>query len=100
LRIVQRVADATIWPSLTGGCCTARDPVAAILQAGLGLEQSRRLRFPNSPSGAGSATRARNHSTTTPLMGTQDNVATAMHGRDTGWCQRQVQRISATPRPQ
>ena len=48
LRIVQRLADATVWPALTGGCRTARDPVAAIVTAGFRLERSRRLRFPAS----------------------------------------------------
>lgn len=48
LRIVQRLADATVWPALTGGCRTARDPVAAIVAAGFRLKRSRRLRFPDS----------------------------------------------------
>lgn len=48
LRVLQRVADATIWPLLTGGCRTARDPLADIQQAGFKVERSRRLRFPDS----------------------------------------------------
>ena len=48
LRIVQRLADATLWPALTGGCRTARDPVAAIVATGFRIEGSRRLRFPES----------------------------------------------------
>lgn len=46
LRMVQRAADATIWPWLTGGCHTATDPVGAIRQAGFDVEEPRRLRFP------------------------------------------------------
>jgi ubiquinone/menaquinone biosynthesis C-methylase UbiE len=47
LRAVQRLADATIWPLLTGGCRTARDPVVAIEQVGFELVHVRRLRFPD-----------------------------------------------------
>lgn len=46
LRTVQRVADATLWPRLAGGCHTATDPVAAIVAAGFEILDSRRLRFP------------------------------------------------------
>jgi ubiquinone/menaquinone biosynthesis C-methylase UbiE len=46
LRAVQKVADATVWPWLTGGCHTATDPVGAIEQAGFDVEELRRLRFP------------------------------------------------------
>jgi SAM-dependent methyltransferase len=46
LRVVQRVADATVWPLLAGGCHTATDPVAAITAAGFDVVESRRLRFP------------------------------------------------------
>ena len=48
LRAVQRLADATIWPLLTGGCHTARDPVADIFRAGFHVDRWRRLRFPDS----------------------------------------------------
>lgn len=48
LRLVQLIADATIWPMLTGGCRTARDPLEAITEAGFQLQSSRRLRFPES----------------------------------------------------
>ena len=44
---VQRIADATIWPLLTGGCHTPTDPVGDIAAAGLVLAEVRRLRFPN-----------------------------------------------------
>ena len=47
LRTLQKVADATVWPMLTGGCRTARDPVAAIEAAGFRVVRSRRLRFPD-----------------------------------------------------
>jgi Methylase involved in ubiquinone/menaquinone biosynthesis len=46
LRRVQRVADATVWPLLAGGCHTATDPVAAIIAAGFEIVACRRLRFP------------------------------------------------------
>lgn len=46
LRLVQKVADATVWPRLAGGCHTAADPLAAITAAGFDVEQVRRLRFP------------------------------------------------------
>ncbi|MEJ7772879.1 MAG: class I SAM-dependent methyltransferase [Geodermatophilaceae bacterium] len=47
LRTVQRVADATVWPLLSGGCHTATDPVAAITAAGFQVTDCRRLRFPD-----------------------------------------------------
>jgi ubiquinone/menaquinone biosynthesis C-methylase UbiE len=47
LRTVQRVADATVWPLLTGGCHTATDPVGDITAAGLEVTELRRLRFPD-----------------------------------------------------
>lgn len=46
LRAAQRVADATLWPLLAGGCHTATDPVAAITAAGFTVVEVRRLRFP------------------------------------------------------
>jgi hypothetical protein len=48
LRAVQRLADATVWPFLTGGCHTATNPVALIQAAGFTLIRQRRLRFPES----------------------------------------------------
>ena len=48
LRLVQRVLDATIWPCLTGGCHTGRDPIATIGAAGFRIRDVRRLRFPAS----------------------------------------------------
>jgi ubiquinone/menaquinone biosynthesis C-methylase UbiE len=48
LRMLQRLSDATVWPLLTGGCRTARDPIAAIGSAGFRLERSRHVRFPDS----------------------------------------------------
>jgi ubiquinone/menaquinone biosynthesis C-methylase UbiE len=48
MRTLQRLADATVWPLLTGGCHTARDPIAGIMAAGFSLERFRRLRFPDS----------------------------------------------------
>jgi ubiquinone/menaquinone biosynthesis C-methylase UbiE len=48
LRRVQRLADATVWPLLAGGCHTARDPLPAIERAGFEVTAVRRLRFPDS----------------------------------------------------
>ena len=47
LRAVQRVADATVWPLLTGGCHTSTDPVGDIEAAGFAVTALRRLRFPD-----------------------------------------------------
>lgn len=47
LRRLQHVADATVWPLLTGGCHTARDPLSAIRGAGFEVRAARRLRFPD-----------------------------------------------------
>lgn len=47
LRRVQRVADATLWPQLAGGCHTSRDHIAAITAAGFSVTSTRRLRFPD-----------------------------------------------------
>jgi SAM-dependent methyltransferase len=46
LRAVQKLADATLWPWLAGGCHTATDPVGDLRQAGFGIEELRRFRFP------------------------------------------------------
>ena len=46
LRLAQRVADATVWPLLAGGCHTATDPAGAITAAGFEIMSIRRLRFP------------------------------------------------------
>lgn len=46
LRRVQRIADATVWPLLAGGCHTATDPAAAVTEAGFEITDCRRLRFP------------------------------------------------------
>lgn len=48
LHLLQRVADATVWPTLTGGCRTARDPLGAIARVGFEVQTVRRLRFPDS----------------------------------------------------
>jgi ubiquinone/menaquinone biosynthesis C-methylase UbiE len=44
----QRLADATFWPHLAGGCHLARDTAAGIEQAGFVIEACER--FPFSPS--------------------------------------------------
>jgi SAM-dependent methyltransferase len=48
VRAVQRLADATLWPLLAGGCHTAVDPVGLIEGAGLEVTALRRLRFTDS----------------------------------------------------
>lgn len=49
LRRVQKVADATVWPRLAGGCHTSRDTLAAITAAGFVVEELDRFRFPPRP---------------------------------------------------
>jgi ubiquinone/menaquinone biosynthesis C-methylase UbiE len=44
---IQRLADATVWPHLAGGCHLARDTAAVIEQAGFLIEACER--FPFSP---------------------------------------------------
>jgi ubiquinone/menaquinone biosynthesis C-methylase UbiE len=48
LRALQRLADATVWPLITGGCRTARDPVAAVEDVGFRVARVRNVRFPDS----------------------------------------------------
>ena len=49
LRRAQRLADATIWPLLTGGCHTARDPLSTIGAGRFTIDSVRHLRFPEQP---------------------------------------------------
>jgi ubiquinone/menaquinone biosynthesis C-methylase UbiE len=42
---LQRVADATIWPRVAGGCHLARDTGAAIEEAGFAIRRSERFPF-------------------------------------------------------
>jgi ubiquinone/menaquinone biosynthesis C-methylase UbiE len=46
LRVVQRIADATVWPRFAAGCHTATDPAAVIREAGFEITQLRPVRFP------------------------------------------------------
>jgi hypothetical protein len=47
---LQRVADATFWPRVAGGCHLARDTSSAIESAGFVVEASRRFPFtPGAP---------------------------------------------------
>ncbi|GAA3342939.1 class I SAM-dependent methyltransferase [Amorphoplanes nipponensis] len=64
LRRVQRIADATVWPRLFGGCHSGRDTLGAITGAGFTLGPVHRYPFPPngpvtpaSPHVRGSATR-------------------------------------------
>ncbi|MEX5719853.1 class I SAM-dependent methyltransferase [Geodermatophilus maliterrae] len=46
LRVVQRIADATLWPLLAGGCHTATDPLGDVERAGFAVQRVRRFDFP------------------------------------------------------
>ena len=46
---LQRFADATLWPRVSGGCHLSRDTEAAIEQAGFEIESSRRIAFTPGP---------------------------------------------------
>jgi ubiquinone/menaquinone biosynthesis C-methylase UbiE len=46
LRRAQKIADATVWPLLLGGCHTSRDTLAAITAAGFTLDHLDRFPFP------------------------------------------------------
>jgi SAM-dependent methyltransferase len=41
----QRLADATIWPRVAGGCHLARDTEAGIARAGYRIEECERFPF-------------------------------------------------------
>ena len=45
----QRLADATLWPRLAGGCHLSRDTAAAIERAGFTIETSERFVFSPAP---------------------------------------------------
>jgi len=45
----QRVADATLWPRLAGGCHLARDTTTAIERAGFQIETLERFRYSPAP---------------------------------------------------
>jgi ubiquinone/menaquinone biosynthesis C-methylase UbiE len=47
---LERIADATFWPRVAGGCHSARDTSAAIRKAGFEIEEEERFRFsPGAP---------------------------------------------------
>ncbi|WP_142152528.1 class I SAM-dependent methyltransferase [Streptomyces sp. SLBN-31] len=46
MQFAQRALDRTLWPPLSGGCHLARDPVAALREAGFELGPYRRLLLP------------------------------------------------------
>lgn len=46
---LQRIADATIYPPLAGGCHCARDTGGAIRRAGFQIEHEERIAFKSSP---------------------------------------------------
>ncbi|MEV2211889.1 class I SAM-dependent methyltransferase [Streptomyces sp. NPDC050997] len=46
MRFTQRALDRTVWPALSGGCHLARDPVAALRDAGFELGPYRRMWMP------------------------------------------------------
>ncbi|MFE0802396.1 class I SAM-dependent methyltransferase [Streptomyces sp. NPDC058812] len=49
LRRAQRVLDATVGPTLCGGCHSGRDTLSAITRTGFRIEQFERFRFPETP---------------------------------------------------
>ena len=48
-RGLQRLADATLWPRMAGGCHLTRETSSAIAQAGFEIERSRRFNFTPGP---------------------------------------------------
>lgn len=46
MTLTQRALDRTVWPLLAGGCHLARDPVAALRDAGFELGPYRRMLLP------------------------------------------------------
>ncbi|MFJ9663081.1 class I SAM-dependent methyltransferase [Streptomyces sp. NPDC101219] len=46
MRLTQRALDRTVYPPLAGGCHLARDPVAALREAGFVLGPYRRMLMP------------------------------------------------------
>ncbi|MER6068267.1 class I SAM-dependent methyltransferase [Streptomyces sp. NPDC001817] len=46
MRLTQRTLDRTLWPALTGGCHLARQPVAALRDAGFTLGPQRQVLVP------------------------------------------------------
>lgn len=48
----QRVADATVWPRIAGGCHLGRDTLAALRAGGFVVEQVRKTEHPSGIGGA------------------------------------------------
>jgi ubiquinone/menaquinone biosynthesis C-methylase UbiE len=48
LRRIQRLADASVWPSCFGGCHASRDTVSAIRAAGFQITELTRYQLPES----------------------------------------------------
>jgi ubiquinone/menaquinone biosynthesis C-methylase UbiE len=46
LRRIQKLADATVWPLLVGGCHTGRDTATTITEAGFDIDRIDRFAFP------------------------------------------------------
>jgi ubiquinone/menaquinone biosynthesis C-methylase UbiE len=46
---LQRVADATVWPAIAGGCHMSRDTQAALERGGFSVESVDRFQFSPSP---------------------------------------------------
>jgi ubiquinone/menaquinone biosynthesis C-methylase UbiE len=47
LQTAQRLLDATVWPTLCGGCRTSSDPVSALTASDVTITDLRRFRFPD-----------------------------------------------------
>lgn len=63
LRRVQGLLDATVWPTLGGGCHLGRDTVAAIRSAGFEVGPTERFRLPDGPVPAPSSPHVRGTAT-------------------------------------
>ena len=51
-RRIQKIADATLWPPLAGGCHLHRDPLGAIRSGGFSIESLRSPRYPGGLTGS------------------------------------------------
>lgn len=51
-RLIQKVADATLWPVFAGGCHMHRDPLTTLRAGGFVVESLRSPQYPGGLSGA------------------------------------------------
>ncbi len=50
-RLVQKAADATLWPFFTGGCHLSRDPMASLREGGFTVATERTPHYPGGLTG-------------------------------------------------